>query len=95
MDIGIEQARQGLITLSLEKSLLELGTPILEKVTNMLYKKYHSYLSDCYEHPDYLKSVLAEIFGGSYSAIFSKIELELKEFSYQKPIGQFLTVLAN
>lgn len=95
MDIGINQARQGLITLSLEKSLLEMGTPVLEKVTNRLYKKYHAYLTDCYEHPDYLKNVLAEIFGGTSTVIFNKIAMELNEFSYQKPIEQFLTVLTN
>jgi len=95
MDITIDQARKGLVALSLEKSLLEIGNPVLEKVSRRLYEKYQCYLPECYEHPDYLRSVLKEIFGNGYSTIFGKIENELNEYSYQKPIGQFLTVLAN
>jgi len=93
MDITIEQARKGLVSFLLEKSLLEIGTPILEKVTKKLYQKYQVYLPDCYEHPEYLKVVLQEIFGNGYTAIYSKIEQELSEFTYQQPIGNFLSVL--
>jgi hypothetical protein len=93
MDITIDQARKGLVSFLLEKSLLEIGKPVLEKVTRQLYKKYQVYLPDCYEQPEYLRSVLKEIFGNSYVAITSKIEEELSEFTYQKPIEQFLTVI--
>ena len=49
---------KALVGLVIEKTLLDIGKPVYEKVTDSLYKKYHCYIHDCFEKPEYLKAVL-------------------------------------
>jgi hypothetical protein len=84
---------KALTALAIEKSLLDVGKPVYEKVTNSIYKKYQSYIPDCYEHPEYLKKVLKDLYGNAYNVIVSSIEEQLSEFAYKKKMETFLTVL--
>jgi len=82
--------RKTLVTLAIEKTLLEINKIYLEKFESMIYEKHRCPISDCYEHPEYLNEVLKEIFGNSYREIIASIEKYLNEFAYQYPIEQFL-----
>src|SRR6185312_13910623 len=82
-DIVIQKA---MVTVAIEKVLLDIGKPIYDKVLKTLYEKHHSYLPDCYEHPEYLVDVLRQTYGFSYKFIIKNIELELIEFSYKHKI---------
>ena len=84
---------KALTALAIEKTLLDIGKPVYEKVANSIYKKYKSYIPDCYEHPEYLKEVLKDLYGNSYNVIVSSIEEQLSEFAYKKKMETFLTVL--
>jgi len=84
---------KALAILSIEKTLLGIGKPVYEKVVNRLYKKYHCYIPDCFEKPEYLKVVLKELYGESYNEIINSIQQELSEFAYKKRIEIFLQVL--
>jgi len=84
---------KALTALAIEKSLLDVGKPVYEKVANSIYKKYQSYIPDCYEYPEYLKDVLKELYGNAYNVIVSSIEEQLSEFAYKKKIETLLTVL--
>ena len=87
------QIKKALITISVEQALLEMGTPVLDEVTRALYSKYNCYIPDCLEHPDYLKSVLKNLYGNGYSSIVSSIHKYLDEFINQKPIEEFLIAI--
>ena len=68
---------KALSTLAIEKVLLRIGRPVFDKVANRLQKEYKCYIPDCYEHPEYLESVLKSVFGNGYSAIVQSIREEV------------------
>ncbi|MBI1828456.1 MAG: hypothetical protein HY222_03490 [Thaumarchaeota archaeon] len=83
--------KKALVTLSIEESLLEIGgTKLFNEALRILYETYHCYLVDCYEHPEYLKIIFNELDRGECSVIIESINEKLQEFSYYKPIDQFL-----
>ena len=87
------QIKKALVTISVEQALLEMGTPVLDEVTRALYSNYNCYIPDCLDHPDYLKSVLKDLYGNGYSNIVSSIHKHLDEFATQKPIEEFLIAI--
>ena len=89
------EVQRGLITLAIEKTLLDFGKPAYEKVSNMLHKNYHCYIPDCYEHPEYLNETLKKIYGNAYSVIVEAIHKQLEEFAYKKPVERFLQVISR
>ena len=87
--------RKALVGSATKQALLKMGEPIYEKVAASLYRQYHCTLTDCFEHPEYLNKILKEMFGVSYIVIVDSIKKQLEEFSYQKPIEQFLVVISK
>ena len=84
---------KGLTILAIEKTLLGIGKPIYDKVIGMLNKNYHCYLTDCYEHPEYLSEILKKLYGNSHNEIIESIKIQLKEFLDKEPIERFLQVM--
>ena len=76
--------------LAIEYTLLQIGMPTLEKVQSKLRVDYNCSLSDCYAHPEYLNKVLKDLFGPAHLEIVKSISKYLEEFSYQRPISEFL-----
>lgn len=87
--------QKAMVTVAIEKVLLDIGKPIYDKVLRTLYTEYHCYLPDCYDHPEYLVDALRQTYGISYKSIIKNIELELTEFSYKHKIQNFLTVIVQ
>lgn len=77
MDFERKNVMKALAAITIEKVLLTAGKPILDKVQNQLKKEYKCYIPDCYDHPEYLESVLKSIFGNSYTVIIESIRKEL------------------
>ena len=86
---------KALTTIVIGKALLEIGTPVYDKVVNRLYEKYHCYIPDCFEKPEYLKEVLKELYGESHEAIVYSIEQELNEFTRDKKTENFLQIIVK
>ena len=84
---------KALVALAIEKTLLDIGKPVYEKVANTLYEKYHCYIPYCYEKPEYLKAVLKDLYGASYNEIVKSIEQHLGEFTHNKEVKEFLQAL--
>ena len=84
---------KALTTIVIGKALLEIGTPVYDKVTSRLLEKYHCYLPDCLEKPEYLREVLKELYGTGHKVIIDSIEQQLSEWGYKKNIETFLTIL--
>ncbi|MGH9998637.1 MAG: hypothetical protein ACRD90_02095 [Nitrosopumilaceae archaeon] len=95
MDATDEQIKKALITLTIEKVLLEMGKPVLDAFTKKLYKNYNCYIHDCTDHPEYFSQVLKEMYGNSYKTIVSTIMDNLAEFSRQKPIANFIKIISE
>ena len=79
-----------LVSIAIEQSLHEISEAVRDDVGNALYKKHKCYFHNCLEHPDYLVDILQHIFGDGYISIVNSINKRLEEFSYQKPIKEFL-----
>ena len=79
MYVDKKQILKALTSFAIEKALLDIGKPVLDKVTNKLQKEYHCYLPDCYEHPEYLDGVLKSVFGSSSNTIAKSIREQLVE----------------
>lgn len=94
-DVSDTVVQKAMITVVIEKVLLDIGKPVYDKVLEILNTEYHCYLPDCYEHPDYLVNALRQTYGISYKSIIENIEMELKEFSYKHKIQNFLTVIVQ
>ncbi len=93
--IDSNMVKKALVGLAIEKSLIEFGTPVLERVLHELETKYHCYIFDCYEHPDYLQQVLKDLFGSAHNKIIESIRKNLEEFSYQESVQNFLYNISN
>ena len=87
--------KKALVSLAIEKALLEISNATLEKVGNKLYADYKCYFSDCYAHPEYLSIILKDLFGKSYTKIVESIKMQLGEAVLQKPIEEFLIKLSE
>lgn len=84
-----------MMAIALEDALNEMGEPTLEIVTNRLFQQYHCNLVDCLEHPDYLGNVLKETFGYAQIAVVEKIKKNLGELGSERPVEEFLKVIAR
>ena len=92
---GFNKVRKGLVSVAIEKALLDIGNGPYDKVVEELHKRYNCYLTDCYEHPEYLKQILEELFGSSHKVIIYAIQKTLKEFSGQEQIARFLQLISK
>ena len=84
---------KALVVYAIERTLLEMEEPTLDEVKDLLSKKYHCGISDCYEHPEYLKSILDDIFGKSSIVIIELIKKRLGEPGSRKPVTEFLKAI--
>ncbi|MGI0088029.1 MAG: hypothetical protein ACREBI_08745 [Nitrosotalea sp.] len=85
--------KKALVGLAIEKALLDIGKPALDKVTRKLEAEYNCYIFDCYNNPKMLHRVLKEIYGNACKTIVDSIKKNLDEFAYQEPIGRFLSTI--
>ena len=84
-----------IIIAAIEKALLEIGKPDLNKVKQRLVDDYKRSLSDCYEEPEFLNRILKDLYGKSHVTIVESIKDNLKEMSSSPPVAKFLEVIAR
>ncbi|MDE1725430.1 MAG: hypothetical protein KGH76_06000 [Thaumarchaeota archaeon] len=82
--------QKAITVLAIEHTLLKVSNDTLTKVESKLQSEYNSSISDCYDHPEYLSSVLKNIFGTAYAKVIGDVNTYLQEFTYQRPIAEFL-----
>ncbi|HWP78359.1 MAG: hypothetical protein AB1299_02755 [Thermoproteota archaeon] len=81
------------VAISVEIVLMRKGGPQYQLVLARLEKYYDCKIFDCFEHPDYLKYVLREVYGDEYEKIIEQIEWELGESVSDPDVKKFLDVL--
>ncbi len=84
-----------LVMVTIEKVLLDMGKPELEKVESMLISKYQCRLYNCIECPEALKSVLCELYGDNCNEILKTISDALLSNTMDLPLENFITVLRD
>lgn len=84
-----------LIIAAIEKSLLEIGKPDLNKVKQRLMEDYNRTLADCYDEPEFLSRILKDIYGKAHVTIVDAIKKNLDNMSETKPVKEFLEIIAR
>jgi len=93
MEATDTQIKKALVAFAIEKALIDMGEPIFEKVAKTLKDDYNCYVPDCYDHPEYLKRILSDLYGNAHVTIINSIKDSLREFSQQESINRFISVL--
>lgn len=94
-DAEDNQLRKTQVTEAVEKTLLEIGQLMLDKVSERLEKDYNCQLSGCLENPEYLKLVLEDYFGDAYDVILDSLKDKLEKIESKTQVQQFLKVMAK
>ncbi len=89
-DVNVKKA---LVAVIVEGVLNSLSKGEYEEIICRLEDDYRCYITDVFEHPEYLKRVLEDIYGNAYKPILLKIEQALGEFTLQTPYKEFLLKL--
>ena len=84
---------KSVVSVSVEKALLEMGKFELDSVVYRLKENYDSEIYDCLDHPEYLKQILCELFGNSHEVILKSIHESFENTNMEQPLQNFLTVL--
>jgi hypothetical protein len=93
MDVDDYQVKKALVSFAIEKSLLEMGEPVLHKVSKVLKDDYNCYIPDCFDNPEYLKRILTDLYGTSHVQIINSIKQSLDEFSTRGSVQRFISTL--
>jgi len=86
---------KSVMTASVEKALLEMGILELDLVKSKLKENYNCEISDCLEHPEYIKQILCDLFGNSHQIILDLISESFHKTNMEKPLENFLTILCS
>ena len=93
MVIDDNSIKKLLVSLAVEKSLIDVTPNLYTKVSDMLSEKYDAEIADTYDHPEYLKNVLKEVYGDAADALVDSIHEKLEEFSSHPKISKFLEAI--
>lgn len=86
-----DKIKETLVHIVLEKSLSSIG--IYNSVASEIEKRYNCNMYECYNHPEYLKSILEDNHAGIYGLMIDSISKQLEMFTHEKHIARFLQVI--
>lgn len=86
-------SNKSIVVLSVEVVLMRKGGPQYHQVLARLERDYECKIFDCFEHPEYLKAVLQDVYGKDYKTIVANLEVELGEIVSEKGVAGFLEAL--
>ncbi|HEY8109353.1 MAG TPA: hypothetical protein VIG05_00605 [Candidatus Nitrosotenuis sp.] len=84
---------KALVAISIEVVLMRTNGPQYFLALSRLERDYECKIADCFEHPEYLKNVLKDVYENSYDRILDDLESELGEITSEKEIKDFLSAL--
>ena len=85
---------KALVSMALEHTLLDFGKDVFDKVIKKLSEN-DFFLSDCFDHPEYLNKILNEQFGAYYKKIIHAIQVWLGDSSSNQLISDFLSTVTS
>jgi hypothetical protein len=89
-----EQHKIALIS-CIELVLMSRGNTKYNLVVCKLNSLYDCSIRDCCENPQYLKTVLKEVYKEDYNSIMEEIKLHLDDLVNEKDISDFLKIMEN
>ena len=89
-----EQQRLALLS-CVEIVLMRSGGPNYHLVQAKLDSLYNCTILDCYENPEYLQTVLKDVYKEKYDSIIANIKLELDELVNEEKIANFLKIMES
>ena len=90
-----QQGYRELVQVAVEHALLDMGPPELDKVKTKLKENFGITTEDVFVHPEYLKTVLYELFGDAYSDIVYTMRRVFDKSINEEPIQKFIQVIEN
>lgn len=93
MERYAEQHKIALIS-CLEVVLMSMGNTKYNSVVAKL-GSYDMVIRECYKYPEYLKSVLKEVYREDYEYIISEIKTQLDELVNEKDIAEFFKIMES
>ena len=88
-----QNSNKSVVVLSVEVVLMRKSGPQYHQVLARLERDYECKIFDCFEHPEYLKAVLQDVYGEDYKTIVDNLEVELGEIVSEKGVAGFLEAL--
>ena len=88
-----EKIFAGMVSVSIEQALLDVGLETLRQVELKLQAKYGHGLSESLIHPTHLKEALDDLPPENLEEIIRSTKKYLEEFSTQKIILDFIKIL--
>ncbi len=88
-----KNSNKSMVVLSVEVVLMRKGGPQYHQTLARLERDYGCKIFDCFEHPEYLRAVLRDVYGSEYKSIVDNLEVELGEIVSEKDVADFLRVL--
>ncbi len=84
-----------LVGLAIEKTLLQMGRTVFERVEDLFHERYQCTIMDAYDNPQYLGEILKEVFGKSHTKVINSIGEFLINFKYEHPIEEFIEKMSK
>ena len=78
-----------------DNTLLAINSQDLNRANQLLSEKFGINTDDVLEYPEHLKSVLVELYGGSYDSVLEKMKTLFAKASDENPISDFVDFLEN
>ncbi|MDE1829158.1 MAG: hypothetical protein KGI25_02430, partial [Thaumarchaeota archaeon] len=79
----------------IELTLMRSGNTNYNAVICKLDALYDAGLEDCYDHPDYLRIILKEVYKDNYQAIVNEIKMCLDDLLQVEDIANFINVMES
>ena len=79
----------------LELVLMRKGDVNYHRVLAKLGSLYDCKITDCYDHPDYLKTVLKDVYGEDYDSVISQVRSYLGELENDPTIIAFFKIMES
>ena len=79
----------------IETVLMRRGDTKYNLLVAKLRSQYDCTIRDCFEQPEYLRSVQKEMYREDYNHIIEEIKLQLGELANEKDIADFIKIMEN
>ena len=79
----------------MELVLMKSGNENYHLVLAKLNSLYESGLKDCYDHPEYLRIILKEVYQNNYQSVIKEIKMFLDDLLQDVDISRFVGTLDN
>lgn len=89
-----DEIHRVLVSLAIEKALLDVGKLIYETMIDILGEKYNCTIKDCYDNPQYLRQIL-DTLDNAGNVITVSLKKDLDGFKNIEKIGKFLQVISQ